>query len=332
MNLPLPRGICTACLLLLIQHFAGAGTPVVDIEFHPVKPIVLWNGDHSVVVHSLENQHPDRNISIDPLKTGMFRIRGLSIHPSGKYLALAGGSPGETGSLLILNWPTGEVLTKERLGNEWLTCLAFSKSGSFLAVGSGDSDIMIFEFSQEDASLHPTHTLQGHAGSVMDLHFDGSTQWLVSVGSDRSVKIWNLKTGELHRTYAHHTGIVYATALRPSQDEGEGIPFYIATASTDQTVRIWQPEIGRMVRIIRNHNTELFTVAYHPSGNWIASAGKDGTIRYIDAHSDQILHTEKAHDDWIYALSFSPNGQWVASGDWTGKVQMHEVPSDLLNQ
>ncbi len=322
------HGFCIYGFLLFMQVSALAGTPISDIAFHPSEPTAVWNGDFSVVAHSMDHSSPNRKIHFDPLKTGMFRIRGLTFHPNGKYLALAGGSPGTKGSILILKWPTGEVVANQHLDSDWLTCIAFSHQGAQLAVGSGSSDILVFEFMEADHSLDQKQILQGHAGSVMDLLFNETDQWLVSGGSDRSVKIWNLEQGQLHRTYAHHTGIVYSTALRPSQSDSTGLPFYIATASTDQTVRIWQPEIGRMVRIVRNHHTELFSVAYHPSGNWIASAGKDGVIRYIDANSDQILKSIEAHDDWIYALSFSPNGKWLASGDWKGNVEFHQVSSD----
>lgn len=315
-------------LFLLVQGLNLAGTPVADITFHPNEPIAVWNGDQALIVHSLEDSSPDRKIPIDSLKTGMFRIRGLTFHPTGKYLALAGGSPGSSGSVLVLNWPKGEVVANQQLGSDWLTCIAFSDQGSQLAVGSGSSDIFTFEYTEAAPSLNQLQILEGHASSVMDILFDKTAQWLVSCGSDRSVKIWNLENGKLHRTYAHHTGIVYSTALRPSQPNSDGLPFYIATASTDQTVRIWQPEIGRMVRIVRNQQTELFSVAYHPSGNWIASAGKDGVIHFIDADSDQILKSIKSHDDWIYAISFSPRGEWLASGDWKGNVKFHNVSGD----
>ena len=93
------------CLYLLIKGQSLAGTSVVDIAFHPSEPIAVWNGDYSVIVHSMNDSSSERKIHIDPIKTGMFRIHGLTFHPSGKYLALAGGSPGTKGSVLVLNWP-----------------------------------------------------------------------------------------------------------------------------------------------------------------------------------------------------------------------------------
>ena len=304
-------------LLTLLNH---AGTPVNSIKFHPKEPIVVWNGDQHLVVHSTKSNTTTKTISVP-----MQRVRDLSFDSQGRWIAVAGGSPGEYGDLAIIDWKSGETVLHLEFEGEWLTSVGFSSNGKQVVIGSGDSNVSMYRIQTEPFNLVRTHIFEGHAGSVMDTIFDHSDNWLISTGSDRSVKVWSVREKVLHRTFAHHTGVVFAADLRPVESDQGTLPFYVATASADQTVRIWQPKIGRMVRIIRNHETDLFAVAYHPSGKWLASGGKDGTIRHIDAQSDQILNQKKVHGDWIYALAFSPDGKLMASGDWSGKVIFHPV-------
>ena len=317
------RSWFTTCALFIgfsWVQFIDAGTPVNTIAFHPSQTFAAWNGDQSIIV-----QNTQTNARIKPITVPMARVRDIAFDPQGQWLAVAGGSPGEHGNLIIVDWKDRSIQRHLEYEGEWLTSVCFSADGGHLAIGSGNSDILIYQFDSPTPKLNHITTLSGHAGSVMDTVFDSTGHWLVSTGSDRSVKIWNLEQRSLHRTFAHHTGIVFSASLRPASSGQESLPFYLATASADQTVRVWQPEIGRMVRIVRNHHTDLFSVAYHPSGKWIASGGKDGIIRNIDAQSYQILGSKKVHEDWIYALAFSPDGKLMASGDWAGKVLFHQV-------
>jgi WD40 repeat protein len=298
----------------------GGQAPVCSIAFHPNQPYAVWNGDGSIIIHDLDEKIPSKTLQV-----GMTRIRALAFHPEGKWLAAAGGDPGEKGSLMILNWPDGELLLHQDLGKEWLTGTCVSPDGERIAVSSGEATIHVYRVATQKPGLVQETVLSGHAGSVMDVVFGPDGHWLVSAGSDRSVKIWDLAERKLHRTFSDHTGIVFSLDLRPTSGKQNAMPFHIASASSDKSVRIWQPTIGRMVRIIRQQDTELFTIAYHPSGNWMASGGKDGTIRCMDARSDRILSRIVTPQDWIYSLAFSPDGTKLASGDWSGKVIFHRV-------
>ncbi len=262
----------------------------------------------------------------------MNRLRDMAFDSSGQWLAVAGGSPGEQGDLALVRWNDKSIQSHIEFEHEWLTSVCFSPEGKYLAVGSGNSRIMVYQIRTDPYRLEQAFELEGHAGAIMDTLFDATGDWLVSTGSDRSVKIWNILEESLHRTFSHHTGVVSAVDLRPSGAEENSPPFYVATASEDQTVRIWQPTIGRMVRIVRDHDTPLFSLVYHSSGNWLVSGGKDGIIRFIDANSDHILNTIEAHEDWIYSLAFSPDGEWLASGDWSGRIKFHQVSKNPAHE
>lgn len=50
---------------------------------------------------------------------------------------------------------------------------------------------------------------------------------------DKTIKIWELSSGQLTRTLTGHKGSVFAVAVSP---DGK----YIASGSTDQTIKIWE--------------------------------------------------------------------------------------------
>ena len=146
----------------------------------------------------------------------------------------------------------------------------------------------------------------------------------MSVSADRTVKLWEVRTGKLERSFGNHLGPVHAVAFRPGAE-----PAYCVTASDDKTVRVWQPSIGRMVRIVRGHGGPVFAVAFSADGRRIFSVGKEGVGRIIDVDSDKVLHKWKAHDDWVYALAVGANGK-LATGDWRGEVRVWRVKGDRI--
>ncbi|MER5224562.1 WD40 repeat domain-containing protein [Streptomyces flaveus] len=106
---------------------------------------------------------------------------------------------------------------------------------------------------------------------------------LASCGDDRTVRIWDLRTGEqVGEPLTGHTSTVFCVCVLPDpQDEGRSL---LASAGSDGAVRIWDPATGEEVgEPITGYPGSLLTVCAVPGQGddgrtLLATTGYDGTI------------------------------------------------------
>jgi len=96
-------------------------------------------------------------------------------------------------------------------------------------------------------------TLIGHKSWVKDLIIHPNGKILISCSDDKSIKMWDLETGDCIRTLQQHQGFVNAIAWAPSifenkddrftQDEvliNESIRCLFVSGGTDQVAKLWE--------------------------------------------------------------------------------------------
>src|SRR4051794_9595650 len=66
--------------------------------------------------------------------------------------------------------------------------------------------------------LHSTasrQTLEGHRDGIFSVAVSPRDRWLASAGRDSAVKVWDLTTGQVHRTLKGHSGQVLRVGFSP---------------------------------------------------------------------------------------------------------------------
>jgi WD40 repeat protein len=76
-------------------------------------------------------------------------------------------------------------------------------------------------------------TLRGHSSSVNSVAYSPDGQTLASGSRDGTIKLWNVKTGNLLQTLTGHSSWVYSVAYSP---DGQTL----ASGSGDKTIKIWR--------------------------------------------------------------------------------------------
>lgn len=102
------------------------------------------------------------------------------------------------------------------------------------------------DVSYTDLTLHPVkpllslrpeavsllRTLTRHTSTVTCVAFSPDGQTLASGSEDKTIKLWNLTTGQEVRTLSGHTDTVYSVAFSPNGQ-------ILASGSTDKKIKIW---------------------------------------------------------------------------------------------
>ena len=202
--------------------------------------------------------------------------------------------------------------------NIW--AVAFTGDADHFAVASHDWKIALWDARQTAA---PLQVLEGHENAVQSLAYSRQQLLLASGSADRTVRVWNLDTLALKRSYRGPRDFVTSVAFSQSGK-------LLAAGSLDGRIQVWSVLSSRRLRALNGHRGRIADIAFSPSGDQLASAGEDGTVRVWDLQRGRIVRALTGHVGGATAVAFAPDGQHLASAGVDGRVRLWAVPLGAL--
>ena len=153
------------------------------------------------------------------------------------------------------------------------------------------------------AAAHPlcVRTLEGHTGGVRAVAVTPDGKTAVSAGSDSTLRVWDLASGQTRRTLEGQTSV----AVTPDGKTA-------VSAGDDDALRVWDLTSGQMLRTLKGHTLPVLAVAVTPDGKTAVSASYDNTLRVWDLASGQARRTLKGQT----SVAVTPDGKTaVSAGD-----------------
>ncbi|TVP66226.1 MAG: hypothetical protein EA343_01745, partial [Nodularia sp. (in: Bacteria)] len=147
----------------------------------------------------------------------------IALNPKEDILASVAGSV-----IHFLSASTGKLIRTLTGHSSYIRSVAFSSDGQFLASGSEDETIKLWNVTTGTEIC----TLTGHSDSVYSIIFSSDGQFLASSSEDETIKLWNVATGKEISTLCGHSASVISVAF--SRD-GQ----LLASGSRDNTIKLW---------------------------------------------------------------------------------------------
>ncbi|EMD36360.1 hypothetical protein CERSUDRAFT_155994 [Gelatoporia subvermispora B] len=170
-------------------------------------------------------------------------------------------------------------------------------------------------------SRGPLLQMSGHAGDVFSVAFSPDGTRVVSGSRDKSVRIWDARTGDLLMDPLEgHRNTVNSVAFSP-----DGA--VVVSGSLDKTIRLWNARTGEQIMDpLVSHSDGVLCVAFSPDGAQIISGSKDHTLRLWDAKTGHpLLHAFEGHTGDVNTVMFSPDGRQVVSGSDDATIRLWDV-------
>ncbi|HEY9608014.1 serine/threonine-protein kinase [Allocoleopsis sp.] len=148
-------------------------------------------------------------------------------------------------------------------------------------------------------------TLSGNS-AVNSVAISPNGQFLASGYEDKTVRLWNLETGEVISTLMGHAQGVKSVAFSPDGT-------MLATGSDDQTIKLWNVSNGQEIYTLCGHSHAVKSVAFSPDGQVLASGSWDKTIKLWNVQTGVAEKTLTGHGLQVSAVAFSPTDNILSS-------------------
>lgn len=180
------------------------------------------------------------------------------------------------------------------------------------------SDIL----AQPKPDWHPPwklmRVISGHLGWVRALAVDPDNKWFASGAGDRTIKIWDLATGNLKLTLTGHISTVRGLAISPRHP-------YMFSCAEDKMVKCWDLETNKVIRHYHGHLSGVYALALHPTLDVLVTGGRDGAARVWDMRTRSNVHVLSGHTGTIADLVCQEGDPQVITGSLDSTVRMWDL-------
>lgn len=181
--------------------------------------VLIWKNGDLLSMHTIVAEVDDK-------------IFDISFSPSNNLVGIAT----EFNGVLVFNYE-GQDLISFRSPDKKLYSLAFSSDGKYLAAGSSEGTILVWDV--KNPQMRP-EILNAHESGINALVFSPDNRTLASAGADGLVSLWNIDNLSAEpRKLAGHEAWVWDISFSPDGN-------YLISGGSDDHVRIWETRPERM--------------------------------------------------------------------------------------
>ncbi|MGB3267583.1 MAG: NACHT domain-containing protein [Microcoleus sp.] len=193
--------------------------------------------------------------------------------------------------------------------------VAFSRDGKLFATGDSGCAIGLWQVSDCQQIVF----CKGHTDWIRSLTFSPDGTTLASASFDKTVKLWDIRTGECLKTLQGH-GRVNSVSISP---DGKTL----ASGSHDKTVTLWDIHTGECLKTFQGHTDTVRSVEISSDGRIVASGSSDKTIKLWDIRSGECLKTLRGHTNKVLSVAISPDNITLVSGSSDQTIRLWDIRS-----
>ncbi|MFH1051274.1 MAG: hypothetical protein V1779_10155 [bacterium] len=213
-----------------------------------------------------------------------------------------------------------------------ITCVKFSPDGQYIFAGTFNDILQI-----ETATGEIFRKITGHTGPVYTISFSPTGDTILSMGEDRTIRLWNYATGDS----------IYSFRYEP-KDTSEDIklgPLGFLTPdgkriitltgcyriSGDNYDNVYVFDIGTKELIAGVGDfISAYELAISPDGKYFCLGIYGKTIKLFDLNTYMEIGTLGYLDGAVRSIAFSPDSKMVASSGEDNKVRIWDVETKEL--
>ncbi|DAZ98651.1 TPA: hypothetical protein N0F65_000846 [Lagenidium giganteum] len=160
--------------------------------------------------------------------------------------------------------------------------------------------------------------ISGHLGWVRAIAVDPTNDWFVTGAADRTIKIWDLASGQLKLTLTGHINCIRGLEVSARHP-------YLFSAAEDKKVLCWDLEYNKVIRSYHGHLSGVFSLKLHPTLDVLVTGGRDAVARVWDMRSKQQIHVLSGHQGTVWSMETQSTDPQVITGSSDSTVKLWDL-------
>lgn len=145
-----------------------------------------------------------------------------------------------------------------------------------------------------------------HVGPVYSLSISPDSEYIVSAGEDRLIRLWSLPNFSLLNELDGHDSQIFSLEFSPDNRT-------VISGGWDKTVKVWDLPTGKCLMTLRGHQRAVNQVSISPDGLSAAVACADKRIYVWDLVSGVLAGILNGHQGAVLSVVYSTSGDKIIS-------------------
>ena len=178
-----------------------------------------------------------------------------------------------TGTLRVIDFRNRSIEKEMSLTTENIRSIAVNEGNDEVAIGTSINSVYILDLH----SLKVKKRLSGHSNSVFSLKYSPDNRYILSVGRDAHIRIWDTENDySLDESIIGHMYTINNIEFSP---DGK----HFVTCSMDKSIKVWDAATFKLLKVIdrsrhAGHGTSVNRLLWKTFNHTLLSASDDRTI------------------------------------------------------